>query len=62
LREQILHGGGPEWLDMDLDNLGGNGVGAGALPPVAAGGVGGFLFGAAGENTAMKIAFLFFCF
>jgi hypothetical protein len=41
---------------MDLDNLGGNGVGAGALPPVAAGGVGGFLFGAAGENSA----FLFF--
>ena len=44
---------------MDLDNLGGNGVGAGALPPVAAGGVGGFLFGAAGENSDMKIAVFF---
>jgi hypothetical protein len=48
LREQILHGGGPEWLDMDLDNLAGNGAGGGAVPPVAAGGVGGFLFGGAG--------------
>jgi len=60
LREQILHGGGPEWLDMDLDNLGGNGVGAGALPPVAAGGVGGFLFGAAGENSCENIGFSVF--
>ena len=35
---------------MDLDNVAGNGIGGGgALPQVNAGGVGGFLFGAAGE-------------
>ena len=44
---------------MDLDNLGGNGVGAGALPPVAAGGVGGFLFGAAGENSRENSVFVY---
>ncbi len=46
-----MHGGGPEWLDMDLDNIAGNGVGGGGGPlqQVNAGGVGGFLCGAAGK-------------
>lgn len=36
---------------MDLDNIAANGVGGGAAQPAAQAGVGGFLFGGAGEMT-----------
>jgi len=60
LREQILHGGGPEWLDMDQDNIAGNGIGGAAAPVAAQGGVGGFLFGAAGEPMAV-LSNVYYC-